>query len=166
MDVNILIVFLAALVPLLVGFIWYNPKVFGTIWMKATGMTEESAKNANMFKMMGLTFVFAFLVAFILQPMVIHQFGVFSILGMQPDSADPNSESSTMFKHFMDLYGTSYRTFKHGAFHGTLAGIFLITPIIGTSALYEQRSFKYVAITAGYWIVSMGLMGGILCAFA
>ena len=31
----------AALVPLLIGSIWYNPKVFGTAWMKATGFTDD-----------------------------------------------------------------------------------------------------------------------------
>ena len=37
---------------------------------------------------------------------------------------DPNSEISLWLKNFMDQYGQNFRTFKHGAFHGTLSGIF------------------------------------------
>ena len=35
---------MAGLIPLLVGFIWYNPKVFGTIWMRAAGITPDPKK--------------------------------------------------------------------------------------------------------------------------
>jgi hypothetical protein len=31
---NFLAVPLAAVIPILVGMIWYNPKVFGNAWMK------------------------------------------------------------------------------------------------------------------------------------
>ena len=31
---------MAGLIPLLVGFIWYNPKVFGTAWMNVNGFTD------------------------------------------------------------------------------------------------------------------------------
>jgi len=162
---NFLAVLGATCVPIVLGFIWYNPKIgFGKAWMQATGMTEEKAKGANMIVTFGLTILFSFFVAIILQLLVIHQVHVMSLLTHQPDSADPNSESSLMLKKFMELYGSSYRTFKHGAFHGTIAGIMLALPIIGTNALFERRGFKYVAINAGYWIVSMALMGGVLCA--
>jgi hypothetical protein len=37
----------AALVPMLIGFIWYNPKVLGNVWMKAADMTDEKVKGGN-----------------------------------------------------------------------------------------------------------------------
>lgn len=166
MKINILILLAATLVPLVIGFIWYNPKVFGNAWMKATGMTPESAKGANMGLMLGLTALFSFFIAFIMQTVVIHQFGTFGILSTQPDFSTAGSESSTMWAHFNELYGNSYRTFKHGAFHGTLTGIFFVMPIIAINALYERRGVKYVAINAGYFTVSLALMGGIICAFS
>jgi hypothetical protein len=55
MPFNFYAVLVSALVKLLVGFVWYNPKVFGTIWMNETGMTEEKAKQSNMLKVFGLT---------------------------------------------------------------------------------------------------------------
>jgi len=38
---NWYIIFVAALVPMVMGFVWYNPKVLGTLWMSAAGMSEE-----------------------------------------------------------------------------------------------------------------------------
>jgi len=71
MQINWLAILVATLVTLPVGFIWYNKHVFGTVWMKETGVTEESAKNANMLKIFGLTILFSFLMAFFLPPIVI-----------------------------------------------------------------------------------------------
>lgn len=166
MQINYLVLLAATLVPLIVGFVWYNPKVFGNAWMRATGMTEEKAKGANVALIFSLTIIFAFFIAFTMQSVVIHQFSTFGILSQQPDYSEAGSESSNMFKRFMELYGNSYRTFKHGAFHGTLTAIFFIVPILGTNALFERKGFKYIAINGGYWTVSLALMGGIICAWS
>ena len=53
MEINFLAVLVAALSSFVVGFVWYNPKVFGTIWMNEIGMTEEKAKQGNMAKIFG-----------------------------------------------------------------------------------------------------------------
>lgn len=165
-KVNFLILLLASLIPLVVGFVWYNQKTFGTAWMKETGMTEEKAKEANMFLIFGLTFVLSFLFAFLLQTMVIHQFSVFSLLANEPGIKDPNSEMGKWIVEFMGKYGNNFRTFKHGVLHGALAGLLLILPVITINALFERKGFKYIAINAGYWTVSAALMGGVICAFA
>lgn len=34
-------ILLALVFSFFVGFVWYSPKVFGTIWMKALGLTEK-----------------------------------------------------------------------------------------------------------------------------
>lgn len=166
MDINFFIILAAAVIPMILGAIWYNPKVFGNAWMKAADLTEEKLKNANMAKILILSFIFMFFLAFVMQMLVIHQIHTMAILYNQPDSADPNSTSMKLMKQFMELYGNSYRTFKHGAFHGTFAGIMIALPIIGTNALFERKGFKYIAINAGYWIISMALMGGVICAFS
>ncbi len=164
-KINFLILLAAAVVPLIIGFVWYNPKVFGTAWMKASDMTEEKAKGANMGLIFGLTFVFSFLIAFGLQFMVIHQFSVFSVLQSEPGIMDPTSEMGLWLADFMTKYGNNFRTFKHGALHGTITGIMFVMPIVAINALFERRGFKYIAINAGYFTVTLALMGGIICAF-
>ena len=157
MPINPIAIPIAAIAALFVGFIWYNPKVFGKAWMEAAGMTEEKIKGGNMAKIFGLALVFALLLAVQLMQMTNHQWGAFGMVGGDPTIALPS------FEAFMNDYGTAYRTFKHGAFHGTMAGIFVALPIIGTNALFERKSAKYIFINAGYWIVTLAVMGAILC---
>lgn len=158
--------FVAAFIPLVTGFIWYHPKVLGTKWMQATGMTEEKARGANMAVIFGLTYLFSLFLTLALQMLCIHQLHVVALLTNQADSSDPNSEASLMLKKFMDLFGTSYRTFKHGAFHGTFTGLIIALPVLGINALFERRGFKYIAINTGYFMLTFALMGGVLCAFS
>jgi hypothetical protein len=75
------------------------------------------------------------------------------------------SKALPSYAAFLADYGTAYRTFKHGALHGFLTGLFLVLPILGTNALYEKRSFKYTLVTSGFWIVCLMIMGGIICAW-
>ena len=46
MALNYLLVFLTGLIPLVTGFVWYNPKVFGNTWMRAAGLTEEQLSGS------------------------------------------------------------------------------------------------------------------------
>ena len=64
--INWVSVIAAAFVPLIVGFIWYNPKVMGTKWMELSGVTPESAKESNMVKVFGISLVCSFILAFII----------------------------------------------------------------------------------------------------
>jgi Protein of unknown function (DUF1761) len=48
MNLNFLVILSTALIPAIIGFIWYNPKVMGTIWMRELGMTPESNKDLKM----------------------------------------------------------------------------------------------------------------------
>ena len=159
MEINFLALLVAAVSTILVGFVWYNPKVFGTVWMKAADMTDEKIKGANMALIFGLALVFAFLLAIQMQFIVIHQWGVFSNMGGDPSLALPSYEA------FMNDYGNEFRTFKHGALHGSMAGIFLALPIIGTNALFERKSWKYIAVNTGFWLVNMTIMGAIICGW-
>lgn len=51
-EINMLAVVLCAVAAMAIGFVWYGP-VFGKAWMAEWGMTEESAKDANMAKIFG-----------------------------------------------------------------------------------------------------------------
>ena len=58
-------VVVAALSSFVVGGLWYGP-LFGKVWMKASGITEEKAGEANMGKVMGLSFLLQLLAAGVL----------------------------------------------------------------------------------------------------
>jgi hypothetical protein len=131
MDTNWLALVLAAASSLVVGFVYYNPKVLGTAWMKESGITEEKAKDGNMPLIFGLSLIFAFVISMHLNYVVGHG-------------------------------DAEYGTFGHGAFHGALIALFVGIPILCTNALYEQRSWKYMLINAGYWLITLAVMGGIL----
>lgn len=159
MQINFLAIVVAALSTLVVGFIWYNPKVFGTIWMREAGVTEDKMKGGNMLLIFGMSIIYAFLMAFLLQVIVIHQFGALGMVGGDPTLAKPS------YTAFMADYGTAFRTFKHGMLHGFMTGLFLTLPLTGTNALYERRSWKYTLISGGFWVVCFTIMGGIICAW-
>ena len=132
----------AALATLVLGFIWYNPKVFGNAWMTAIGKTEaEMREGSNMALMMFLTFLFSFLVALFMHAVVIHQFGLNSLLQDIPNSAD--GKKMLMLNDQIIDFEHKFRTFKHGALHGTIAGIFFALPIIGISGIFERYVFWY-----------------------
>lgn len=164
-KINFLYIALAAIIPLATGFIWYSKPLFANAWMKSSGTTEEKIKNSNMLVIFIFTYVLSLLLAMMLMPIVIHQFGIFSVLANEPGMKKPDSEVSRYVADFMSRYGNNFRTFKHGSFHGALVGLFFALPVLGINALFERRGFKYIAIHTGYWIITLALMGGVVCAF-
>jgi hypothetical protein len=162
MHINFIAVLIAAIIPMLIGFIWYNDKVFGKAWMATTGLTHEQLKQGNMAVIFGVSFLFSLLLSMEMNFIAIHQSHLFSILANEPGINDPTSEVGRMMADFTAKYGHNFRTFKHGALHGTIASIFFALPVLGISALFERKSFKYIFIHLGYWAVTFALMGGII----
>lgn len=163
MQYNFLLVAaITALVPIIIGSIWYNPNVFGSTWIKINSL-DQSKEKINMPLVLGLTYIFGFFICIILSGIVIHQMGFLSML--QNHFSEPAIQ-----KLFEDVMSTStlatdFRTFKHGALHGGLTGIGFALPIIAINAMFERRGYKYIAIHSGYWIFVLIIMGGILCQF-
>ena len=166
MHFNFIAVLVAALVPLVMGFIWYNTKVMGNAWMRECGLDEEKLKGANMALIFGLCFVFSLMLAFVMQMLVIHQMHVYSLFQhYEKDMQDPNSAVSVLLKNIMDTCGNEFRTFKHGALHGFMSSLFIVLPVMATNAMFERKSWKYIWINWGYWAISFMLMGGIVSAW-
>ena len=159
LPINPLAIIVAAIAALMIGFLWYNPKTFGNAWIKEAGMTEDKMKSGNMAVIFGLALLFATLLSVLLMQFTNHQWGALGMVGGEPAVAKES------FNAFMADYGTAYRTFKHGALHGLLFGVFGALPIIGTNALFERKNAKYIFINAGYWIVTLMVMGAILCGW-
>lgn len=155
----------AALIPMLLGFVYYHPKVFGAAWMSETGMTEEKAKSANMIKLVGFSLLFAVMLSIMMNMIVVHQYNVPGIFQVGSELPSADSEEGKYLADFMAKYGNRHRTFSHGVVHGIFAGLLIALPVLGTNALYELRSWKYIFINAGFWLICMALMGGVICAW-
>ena len=65
-NLNWLAILAAAVSAFILGGLWYSPLLFARRWMKETGITEESTKNANMFRIFSLAFVLAVIASFFL----------------------------------------------------------------------------------------------------
>ncbi len=127
--------------------------------MKETGLNEEKMKGANVGVIFGLTFVFSFFVAFVLQFITIHQFGALGMVGGDATLAKPS------FSEFMKDYGMVFRSFGHGALHSSMTAFFLIFPVLAINAMFERKSWKYIFINFGFWLITLTIMGGIVCGW-
>ena len=160
MDViNPLAIVVAAVAALAIGALWYNPKVFGTAWMRESDMTPEKMQKGNIAVIFGVVLVFAALLALLLVQFTNHDFGAVQMIGGDPSTAKPS------FEAFMADYGNAFRSAKHGALHGALFAVLGALPILGTNALFERKSWKYIFINVGYWLVTLTVMGAILCGW-
>ncbi len=160
MPTNFYMIFVAALIPFLLGAIWYGP-LFGKSWMKVNGFTEEYLKKGNMAIIFGVSYLFCVMFCLMFSSFAIHQTSVFGLLMPEAQSA---GAVQTDLIDFMTKYGDRHRTFRHGAVHGMFFAVFIALPMIGVNALFERRSWKYILIHWGYWAVSAVLIGGLLCA--
>jgi hypothetical protein len=166
MHINFIVVLLTGLIPSLLGFVWYHPKVMGTVWGEVTGIDPSEPPKMNMAILFGVSILLSIMLAGSMLPVVIHQMGLSSMLMDDPDLANPNSELSKTVANLMAKYGTNYRSFKHGALHGLITSVFLILPVMATNALFERKSAKYIGVNFAYWAICLALMGGVICQFA
>lgn len=134
-DINWLSLILATFIPMVIGFIYYQKNLFGRVWAKTITMPKEQRIQHNFVGVFSLSFVVCFLLSLYL---------------------------------LFDCNGTgqegSHDTFLHGMFHGLGLALLVIIPISITGVLYNERSWKNMLINAGYWIISLPIMGGILDA--
>jgi Protein of unknown function (DUF1761) len=132
-NTNWLSIVIATLIPIIIGFIYYNRNVFGKAWMQSLGINEDDLGKGNKAVIFGVSLVMSFLLAFFLLNF----------------NNSPGQEGE-------------FDTFKHGAFHGLFIGIVVGMPILVTNGLFELKNFKNLIINVGYWIITLALMGGIL----
>jgi len=66
--------------------------------------------------------------------------------------------------YIIGFHPVEEQTFVHGLFHGAMAAAQYAVPAITIHYAYQRKSLKLFAIDAGYLIIFMALMGGILSA--
>ncbi|MEL6944568.1 MAG: DUF1761 domain-containing protein [Bacteroidota bacterium] len=161
MPTNFYMFFVAGLIPLVIGSVYYSKNVLGGIWQRENGLTDEDLQKGNIAVIFGITYVLSVIAAFFLSSLVIHQGAIVSLLF--PESLEAGSAAQQEINEFMAKYGDRHRGFSHGMAHGSFVTLFFILPIIAINALFERKSWKYILIHAGYWWISLMLMGGLLC---
>ena len=134
-SINYVSIALASVTPMIIGFIYYHPKVFGTIWMKSLGLTEEDLQKGNMAIIFGVSLIMSFLLSFVL-------------LNFNNDVGQEGE----------------FDTFAHGAWHGMFIGVLVATPVLVTNGLFERKNWKNLLINVGYWLITLATMGGIVDA--
>jgi len=164
-GLNYYVPFLAALIPMAVGAIYYSPALAGNAWMKASGVTKEQAESGNMALIFGLAYFFSLMIAGFLIGFTIHQSNVISLFVGAEEVGIAAAESQAFVEGFMEKYGHLHRNFGHGAVHGGVAAVFFALPLISINSLFERRGWKYVGIHFGYWFITLILMGGVICQF-
>jgi hypothetical protein len=79
-KLNHIAIICAALASFLIGGLWYSKLLFGKIWMRENGFTEEGAQNVNMLKVFGISFLLSLVIsynlAFFLGPKPDLEFGL------------------------------------------------------------------------------------------
>jgi len=132
-EVDLLTVLIAAIVHMLIGMAWYSKSVFGKTWMKLSGLKEKDLKKDSMGRAMGMGFVAALIMSYVLASFVDFARSTAVIEGMQVG--------------FWLWLGFVATTMVNGV-------------------IWEGKPFKLYAINAGYLLVSMMVMGGILVAWS
>lgn len=64
-EINYFAVVSAAVAAFVLGGIWYAPFLFAKPWLEASGISEEKAKQANMVKVFGVSFIWSLLGAYV-----------------------------------------------------------------------------------------------------
>jgi hypothetical protein len=77
-NLNWLAIVAAAVSAFVLGGLWYSPLMFVKRWMKETGITEETTKNANMLKIFSFAFILSLIAAFFLAMFIGTKAGAFN----------------------------------------------------------------------------------------
>lgn len=145
-QMNFMAILVATIIPLIMGFIYYNPATLGKVWMNANGFTKDGMKPPKPAYYL-LALVLSFFLAMFLWAWTTGVGGV-----EQSQVIDPKD-------------GHSFVTFQHGVVHGIIFGLTIMLPVFGTMAIFEQRKFSWAAVNWGYWTLTAIMMCGILSAW-
>ena len=156
---NFLVLAASSLIPFLIAFVWFHPKVFGgTTWATVAGLTKaQSDQPVKPFKLI-LSILLNFFLAFGIYNLAVHQSGVFGMVGANAELLKTGTAAA-----FLAEYGNNHLNFGHGMIHGGIQTILcFVLPILGYAAIFERKSSKYLFINLGFWILSLAIMGGVI----
>lgn len=134
-PINELAVLAAAVVSMIIGFLWYGP-LFGKQWMALSGISKEqmdASKMKGMHQMYALTFIGTLLTSYVLAHAIFF--------------------AST----YLEIEGLSAGL--QGGFWNWLG---FIAPVTLGMVLWENKPWKLWILNNGYYLVNFLIMGVIL----
>jgi hypothetical protein len=134
-PVNYLAVVVAAVVNMVLGFLWYGP-VFGKQWMALSGFSQadkEKAKAKGMNKEYTLMTVGSLVMAYVL------------------------SHSLVFASTYTETAGVAA-----GVMVGFWSWLGFVAPVTISSVLWDGKPWKLWFLNAGYYLVGLVVMGVIL----
>ncbi len=126
--INYFAVVVAAVAAVVLGFLWFGP-VFGKMWMGEMGTSKESMSENMKGRNMNLTYAIQALGSLVMAYVLAH----FVIL--------LNITDTTMALQF--------------AFWSWLG---LVAPTMLGQVLWEGKTWKFFAITSGYYLITIAMM--------
>ena len=131
-SINYLAVLVSAIVSMVIGALWYSPILFGKLWMRLSGMSENKLKEVKA-KGMTKSYVIAFIVTLVM---------------------------SYVLAHFVDY--TEATTFALGMQTGFWIWLgFFATTMLGM-VLWEGKSVKFYLLNIIHYLVVLLVIGGML----
>lgn len=128
-DLNIVGICVCAAGLWIMGALWFSPVLFAKPWMALVGIEKTEGKRPGMLLAMTASLIGDFVVALILEHLVIW---------------------------------SGAGSFGWGALIGFIAWAGFVGAVNLPQTMYERRPFKYFAITSGYWLLGLVLVGGVL----
>lgn len=143
-QINWIAIVVAALIPMVLGFIYYGP-LFQKQWLSSMGKTQEEMEPTNPAVTYGLALLVAFMISASLKMMLefMHK--------------DVNQAG--------EMFLNSTHTFGHGAFHGMFLCLSFVVPVIISLSLFHKSSAKNILLNVVFWTLCFAVMGGILDAW-
>jgi len=140
-EFNILAIFLAGIVPNVLGALYYGP-LFGKPWLASLGYTADDMKGRNEALIYGGALALSLIIAFFLK------------MNIEFMHTDVIEEGNLAFQ--------SFHTFKHGALHASMFGLTLVAPVITALGLFQKNTGKNILLNVVFWVLCFAIMGGIL----
>jgi hypothetical protein len=137
-PVNYLAVLIAGIANMILGSLWFGP-LFGKAWMVAGGWTKEAMTEAKK-KGMAMSYVLMALGSLVMACTLAHVLVLTNV-----------------------YFGTSGVSL--GVSVGFLSWIGFVVPVTTGVVLWENKSWKYWAITYTYYLAALILMGAILAVW-
>ncbi len=134
-DINYWAVLVSAIVSMIIGMIWYNPSVFGSIWMKGIGKNEKDMQKDKE-KGMAWRYIFALISSLVM---------------------------SFILAHVVDY--TEAVSIGRGLEAGFWIWLGFIATTMTGMVLWEGKPWKVYFINAGFYLVSLIIQGSILAVW-